>query len=280
MKYKRKESLKKYTSFRIGGPAQYFVEVKTIEELKEALSFAKNKCLKVFVLGAGSNLLIADKGLKGLVIKVAFADIKRGGNFVRVGAGVLLSKLIDFLAGQELAGLEFLAGVPGSVGGAVVMNAGAWDNNIGSLVQSVLVVNQNGQEKVLTKKQLGFEYRKSKLQTDKLVLVEVLLKLSKGKKEKIKEKIKKNLALRRAKQPLDKPSCGSVFKNPKGKHAGYLIEQAGLRGLRVGNAQISKKHGNFILNLGKAKAADVMKLIARIKKTVKVKLESEVRLLQ
>ena len=246
MKYLKNEPLRKHTSFKIGGPADYFCVVTDLDELREALAFSKDKKLKVFILGAGSNLLIADHGLRGLVIKVAFSWIKQENKIIRVGAGVPLTKLLKHLTERELTGLEFLAGVPGSIGGAVVMNAGAWDENISRYVQAVLVVDQKGREKILNNKQLGFRYRKSKLQSGKLVVVEVVLKLLPGKKTKIKEKIKANLALRRAKQPLDKPSCGSVFKNPRGKHAGYLIEQAGLRGLRVGDAEVSKKHGNFL----------------------------------
>ena len=278
LKLKRKETLKKHTSFKIGGPADYFCVVTTIDELDQALVWAKKKCCKTFILGAGSNLLISDKGFRGLVINVAFDWIEYKGNLVRVGAGVLLSKLIKQLADQGLAGLEFLAGVPGSVGGAAVMNAGAWDNNIGKFVEGVFVVDKNGQGHILKHKELKFKYRKSVLQSGSLAVVEVILKLRKGKKDRIRAKIKKNLAKRRDKQPLNLPSCGSVFKNPQGKHAGYLIEQAGLRGLRIGDAEVSKKHGNFIVNLGKAKASDVLKLITVIQKRVKPKLKPEVKL--
>jgi UDP-N-acetylmuramate dehydrogenase len=243
--------------------------------------FAREKKLPWAVIGAGTNLLVLDRGFKGLVIKLAFGlnNLTLEKNRLRAGAGVLLPRLVMFTAAKGLGGIEFLAGIPGSVGGAVVMNAGAWGKEIGRFVEEVKVIDQRGEESVLRKKQLGFGYRRSRLQGGRLIITEITLKLKKMPRKAIREMIKDYLAKRRDGQPLGIPNCGSVFKNPKGDFAGRLIEAAGLKGVRVGDAQVSSKHANFIVNLGEAKAKDVIKLITRIRGAVKVKLEPEVRIL-
>lgn len=284
MKYLRKQLLKQHTSFRIGGTADYFCVPKSLEELKEALAFAKEKKLAIAIMGAGSNLLVLDKGFRGLVIKLAnFDSIKISQGKLITGSGVYLPKLVSCLARKGWANLEFLAGIPGTIGGAVIMNAEAWKTEIGKYVKQVKALDRDGNEKVLTKKELGFAYRSSKLMKRKLIVYEVTLNVRKDKKHSIKKRIQENFAKRRAFQPLGMPNCGSVFKNPEGKSAGKLIEAAGCKGIRAGDAQISKKHANFIVNLGEAKAKDVIKLIALAQKAVrsqfKIKLEPEIKIM-
>lgn len=285
MRFKRNEPLKKHTSWRIGGPASYFCSPSNLEELIEALDFAKAKGLPAAVLGSGTNVLALDDGWKGLVIKTSggLNSIKITGSLVKVGAGITLPRLLGKLAGEGLGGLEFLAGIPGSVGGAVVMNAGAWGKQIGDSVVSVKVIDRQGRTKDLSKRKMKFAYRKSMLQGKKLIVVSVALKLRHKKKQLIYKKIREFLAQRRAGQPLGAPNCGSVFKNPHNDHAGRLIEASGCKGLRVGDAQVSSKHANFILNLGEAKARDVIKLMSlvqdRVKKTFKILLEPEIKIM-
>ncbi|OGC06147.1 UDP-N-acetylenolpyruvoylglucosamine reductase [candidate division WOR-1 bacterium RIFCSPLOWO2_02_FULL_46_20] len=277
MKYLRNEPLSRHTSFKIGGPANYFCLPKSIGNIKEVLSFARQNKLKIAVIGAGSNLLAPDQGFSGLVIKIGqgLAWVKAKGDRVSVGAGVGLARLV------KLGGLEFLAGIPGSVGGAVVMNAGAWGEEIGKYVEQVTVLDGAGRVKEIKRKNLGFAYRKSKLQKSRFIVAEVVFKLDRIRQRVKQEKIKEYLAKRRARHPLDRPSCGSVFKNPRGLTAGALIEAAGCQGKRIGDAQVSKKHANFIVNLGGAKAADVIKLISIVQKAVnnkfKVLLEPELK---
>ncbi|MEE8638031.1 MAG: UDP-N-acetylmuramate dehydrogenase [Candidatus Margulisiibacteriota bacterium] len=285
MRYLRNQSLKKHTSFRIGGPTDYFCVPRNVEELKEALEFAKGRRLQIAVLGAGTNILALDRGFRGLVIKLGSGLnwIKIEGQKARVGAGVPLPKLIRKLTHKSLGGLEFLAGVPGSVGGAITMNAGGWGKEIGPYVEEVKVLERDGSQKDIKGKKLGFGYRKSKLQGNPWIITEVTLRLRKKKKRVIEKRIKEYLSKRRATQPLGIPNCGSVFKNPRGDFAGRLIEEAGCKGMRFGDAQISAKHGNFIVNLGDAKAKDVIKLMTGIQKRVKDKfkilLEPEIKIM-
>jgi len=281
MKILRNELLKHHTSLRIGGPADYFCIPKNRAELLEALKFAKEKKLRLAIMGAGTNLLALDSGFRGLVIKLfgGINDVKIHRPKAQVGAGVALSKLLLILARKGLGGLEFLAGIPGSIGGAVYMNAGAWGKGIGNFVEEVRVVDRSGKEQVLNRSQLGFGYRSSKLQNSPYLITDIVLKLRRKKGRLITKKMKEYLKLRKDKQPLGTPNCGSVFKNPKGEFAGNLIEKAGCKGMRIGDAQVSSKHANFILNLGEAKAKDVIKLMTCIRKAVKIELEPEVKIL-
>jgi UDP-N-acetylmuramate dehydrogenase len=285
MKYFKKELLKKHTSFKIGGPAECYCTVKTIEDVKQALKYANDKKMAVSVIGAGTNLLISDDGIKGLVINISrgLNGIKIEDDKIVVGSGVMLQRLIRFAAKKSLGGLEFLAGVPGSVGGAILMNAGAWGKTIGKYVKSVKVLDHNGNEKIILRKDMGFAYRKSILQGVEQIVVEVVLKLRKMKKKTIEQKIAEFVGKRKNRHPLGSPNCGSVFKNPEGKIAAILIEDAGCKGMRIGDAQVSMKHANFIVNLGDAKASDVVKLITVVQGKVKtkhrIKLEPEVKIM-
>ena len=285
MKFLRNEQMKRHTSIRIGGPADLFCAPKNIEELKEALSYAGEHRLPLSVMGAGTNLLVLDRGFRGLVIQLApgmnriALDDKRA----TVEAGMLLPRLIKYLASRGLSNLEFLAGVPGTVGGAVVMDAGAWGDEIGRYVEKVKVINGRGSERYLSRKQLKFGYRKSALQGSPLILTEVTLKLRSKSKKNIQKKINQYLLKRKGSQPLGTPNCGSVFKNPTGEFAGKLIQEAGCKGMRMGDAQVSAKHGNFILNLGEAKARDVIRLMTEIQKIIKnkykIRLEPEIKIM-
>lgn len=272
LKYKIDEPLSRHASFKIGGPASWFCSPKNSDELKEALQFAKKHKLKIFIIGAGSNVLFSDKGYNGLVIKLAF------------GAGQSLSYLVNSLSKQGYDGLECLAGIPGSVGGAVYMNAGQAGVTIGDLVSKVWTMDFNGKEKVFSKVQCKFGYRKSVFQKLKLIITRVELKLQKGDVAEIRKKISNAIKEKIFKQPYDLPSAGSIFKNPKGHFAWKLIEDAGLKEKRIGDAMISEKHANFIVNMGKAKAADVLALIkiiqTTVKKKFKVKLLPEIKIIE
>lgn len=281
MRFLRNQSLKKYTSFRIGGAADHFCVPASPADLQEALAFARARNLRVAVLGAGTNTLVLDRGFRGLVIKLAggLSWVRVKGRRAHVGAGVPLPRLIRSLAARGLSGMEFLAGIPGTVGGAIFMNAGAWGKEISGFVEEVKVMDEKGRVRTLKKRDLGFSYRKSKLQKKKWIICEARFKLRRQRKKSINKKIREFMARRREKQPLGSPSCGSVFRNPQGDFAGRLIEAAGLKGMRIGDAQVSFKHGNFILNLGDARAKDVIKLITAIRKKVRPRLEPEINIL-
>jgi UDP-N-acetylmuramate dehydrogenase len=277
MKFLRNEALKKYTSFRIGGPADYFCSPKDEQDLAEALRFAREKKIPVAIMGAGTNLLALDKGFRGLVVKLAggFGRIKVKGRTIVAGAGVPLPQLVKISEKKGLSGLEFLAGIPGTVGGAVVMNAGAWGKEMSDHVTRVRVLDGKGKEKAVSNKGLNFGYRKSALQKSGEIVIEAVFRLRKGKVGAIKRKIRIYLEKRKAKQPLGIPNAGSIFKNPKGRFAGEMVEMAACKGMRVGDAQVSTKHANFIVNLGDAKAREVIKLISRIQSIVKKKFKIE-----
>lgn len=281
MKLARNEPLKKHTSFRIGGPADYFCVPRDVAELAEALTFARVRKMAVAIMGAGTNLLCLDKGFRGLVIKFAggLNKLTVHGRMVHAGGGTPLPLLVNTAQRHGLSGLEFLAGIPGTVGGAVVMNAGAWGKAIGRSVVRVVVLDKAGREKVMRPAALRFGYRRSGLQSGKYLVVEVVLRLRRGRKRSIKARIKAFLKERQAKQPLGSPNAGSVFKNPPGKYAGKLLEAAGCKGMRFGDAQVSPKHANFIINLGEAKARDVLKLMTRMMERAKIKLEPELKIM-
>lgn len=285
MKYLKDEPLKKHTSFRIGGPARLFCVPKNQAELAEAIAYAKEKKLKRAILGAGTNILALDKGFRGLVIKLS-SGLKRiyfKDNLLHAEAGVYLPQLVQAALRRQLTGLEFLAGIPGTVGGAVVMNAGAWGREIANCLEYVKVIDRNGEEQLLKKKELGFGYRKSKLETKGLTVVEAAFKLKSGSAKASRQKIQDYLAQRKVKQPLGIPNAGSIFKNPGKKAAGQLLEAAGCKGLRCGDAQVSEKHANFIVNLGEASSRDILKLMTKLQKSVKDKfkvcLEPEIKIM-
>jgi len=304
LKIKEKISLKEYTTFKIGGPARYFFVAKSKEDLKNAILWAKKKKLSFFILGAGSNVLFSDKGFNGLVIKIQNSNLKiqnENSKFkIICGAGLPLVKLVFKSSEIGATGLENLAGIPGTLGGAIWGNAGAFGREIGDLVEEVRVLDVGSSKlevKKLKKEDCKFGYRNSIFKRRKnWIILEATLKLEKGNKKEIEEKIKEILKLRKEKQPLEFRSAGSVFKNVPIKKvqkkiqekfkekikngflpAGVLIEAARLKGYQIGGAKISEKHANFIVNTGEAKARDVLELIELIKKRVKKKFKIELK---
>ncbi len=276
-------SLKDYTTFKVGGPAKYFFVARTKEDLIKAVKVAKKLKLPLFILGGGSKLLVSDKGFEGLVIKIQNSKFKiqnensKGKIFCE--AGILLSFLVSVAAKKSFTGLEWAIGIPGTAGGAIYGNAGAFGKSMAEIVKEVEAIDiKNLKIKKLKNKECKFGYRDSIFKRKKnLIILSVNLQLEKGDKKEIKKKIREYLKYRKETQPLNFPSAGSIFKNPSGFSAGELIEKCHLKGKRIGNAQISKKHANFILNLGNAKAEDIEKLIKLAKKEVKNKFGIELK---
>lgn len=278
------EPLSKHTSFRIGGPAEAMAFPKNREELAELLN---ESCLwdrKPVILGAGTNVLAPDEGMKGLIIclKDCLDGMERvDGTSIRVMAGVTMARAAVFAASQGLSGLEFAHGIPGTIGGGVYMNAGAYGGELGSLCREVELMDREGKTHVLTHEQMDFSYRHSCLEETDWIVVSALLSLVPGKEETIRARMKELQAKRLASQPLNYPSAGSAFKRPQGGYAAALIDQAGLKGFRVGDAAISEKHGGFAVNLGKATAEDMKTLLQEVSEKVEARsgihLEPEIR---
>lgn len=278
------EPMCKHTSFQIGGPADVFLIPQNLKELKRIVSFISQNALPLFILGEGTNLLVSDKGIRGVVIKLAketFGKIKFKGEEGVIGASAKLSEVVERSIEENLEGLAFAAGIPGSIGGAMVMNAGIGSQSIGNLVEKVKVCTLQGEIIELPKEKLAFGYRESIFLRQPSIILEAKVHLQKGKKEEIVKERDGFLKERIKKQPLSFPNAGCIFKNPKDDFAGRLIELANLKGKRRGEAEVSAKHANFILNLGRAKAKDVFALIKEIRKKVKEKtgitLETEIQ---
>ena len=282
MKIIKNEPMKNHTSFKIGGAADEFCAAKSVDEIKELISYAKKKDIPYFVIGNGSNILVSDKGIRGLVIKIAadFSDYEISGTVIKAKSGALLSTLAKAAQKSGLSGMEFASGIPGTLGGAIYMNAGAYGGQISDLVRRVTYL-ENGEIKKIGEG-FGFGYRKSIFADLGVVILEAELELEKGDLEEIRLKMEDYKNRRTEKQPLSLPSAGSVFKRPEGSFAGKLIEDAGLKGFRIGGAEVSEKHAGFIVNTGGATASDVLSLIRYIQKTVKerfsVELETEVKI--
>lgn len=276
---KKSEPLSRYTTFKIGGPTDLFYEARTTDELVKAVKLARGLEVPCLILGGGSNILVSDEGFQGLVIKVQSASrrtkFKVQNEKVSVEAGMPLGELVSQTAKKGLSGLEFAAGIPGTVGGAVVGNAGAWQQTIGNKISRVKVLTPEGEIKWIDGRDCQFAYRQSRFQKSKEVILTAELLLKKEPVTEIKKRIKLNLKKREG-QPKE-PSVGSIFKNPESGSAGRMIDQCGLKGKRIGDTQISPQHANFIVNLGQAKARDVLKLINLIKKEVKKKFGIELK---
>jgi len=279
----QKSSLKKLTTFKIGGKIARFIEPKDEPELREALIFGRRHKLKIFILGAGSNILASDRGVKGIVIRLSsalFTQIKVSGNEIEAGSGVPLGRFLSVAKKHKLGGAEFLAGIPGTVGGALFMNAGAWGRDIGDLVKDIRTMDYAGREKIISKKSAGLTYRSSNLA--KFIILSARFKLAKQNRTAAADKIKKYLENRAKSQDNSLPSAGCIFKNPAQCSAGLLIDACGLKGKKCVGAVISPKHANFILNTGRAKAADVLRLIAKVQKKVKeqfgIELKPEIKI--
>lgn len=283
---KYKEPMKKHTSLHIGGEADYMVLPSSIDEIKKVVLLCKSYNIPFYVMGNGSNLLVADSGYQGLIIKLSseFSDVHvTEDGIVRAQAGVLMSKLSNIIARHELSGFEFGAGIPGTLGGAVTMNAGAYDGEIKQVLISAIVIDREGELHTLDNEELELGYRSSILQKKDLCLLEATMKFNKGNKEQILEKIHDLNSRRQEKQPLDKHSAGSTFKRPEGYFAGKLISDAGLKGYQIGGAAVSEKHCGFLINKEDATAKDFMTLIKEVIRIVDDKfgvvLEPEVKFL-
>jgi len=279
--------LSSYTSYRVGGSAQWYVEPQSSTEIQAILGWIEKQQIPFTCLGAGSNLLVSDEGIEGLVINTRNwkqCQFNSDSQTVTVGAGYPLPKLAWQVAKKGWGGLEWAVGIPGTIGGAVVMNAGAHQNCMADVLISALVAYPDGKIEKLSGKQLQYAYRSSILQQKPTLVIEATLALTGNNlKEELMTKTTHNFRHRKNTQPYDKPSCGSVFRNPQPKAAGWLIEQTGLKGYQIGEAQVSNLHANFILNLGKAKARDIFNLIYYVQEQVDqhwaINLHPEVKLL-
>lgn len=277
--------MKEHTYFRIGGPASLIVDIKNAEELIEVIDTLNKRDGLFFVMGNGSNLLVEDEGFPGVIIKISqfYEGVKIEGNRVTAQAGVLLSTLSKAIASEALAGFEFASGIPGTVGGGVTMNAGAYDGEMKDRVESVTVLTQDLEVLTLSNEAMSFGYRISDVKRKDYIVLEASFILEKGDIEAINAKTKDFTERRTSKQPLALPSAGSMFKRPVGYYAGKLIDDSGLRGARVGDAQISEKHCGFVVNRGQATCTEVLDLIKMVQKVVMdnygVMLETEVKYL-
>lgn len=284
MKIYKKEAMKNFTSFKIGGEADIIAEPKNIKELVELIKFLRNKGIIYYILGNGTNILVSDKGVRGCVVHLGknMSKIKVVGTKIEAEPGALLSDIAQIALKNKLQGFEQLSGIPGSVGGAVAMNAGAYDREMKDVVTSVNAINENNRVIKLTKDALDFSYRRSSILEKGYVVTSVTINLQEGNRDEIKANMEKYAELRRNKQPLDWPSAGSTFKRPEGKYAALLIKDSNLMGESVGDAEVSTKHAGFIVNKGNAKASDVYKLMNIVKSDVKtyfnVDLEPEIKL--
>lgn len=280
------EPMKNHTSFKTGGPADVFVTPGNESELAEVIALCKRKNIRFYVVGNGSNLLVPDDGYRGAIIKIGrdFADISADGETITAGAGALLSKVASVALSNSLTGFEFAAGIPGSVGGAIAMNAGAYGGEMKDVVVSVRLMDYDGTIHTLLCDEMNFGYRHSILSEGDYIVLSTDIRLKKGEYEQIKAYMKELADRRKEKQPLEYPSAGSTFKRPEGYFAGKLIMDAGLAGYTVGGAMVSPKHCGFVINAGNATSSDIIKLMEDVKKTVQdkydVTLEPEVKILR
>ncbi len=276
------EPMSLHTTFRAGGSAGYFVTVPDTAGLGKLICALENENIPYFILGNGSNILVGDGGYDGVIIKLGsgFGDIRTAGCSITACAGASLAEVSQKAAEASLTGLEFAQGIPGSVGGAVRMNAGAYDGDMSRIVSSVTVMDRSGAVRVLDGTDMGFGYRTSIIRTQQLIVISTVLELKQGEQDGIRARMAELAEKRRSRQPLEFPSAGSTFKRPEGNFAGKLIMEAGLRGYTVGGAQVSEKHCGFVINKGGATADDIRKLTEdvrdRVYETSGVKLEREV----
>ena len=285
MEFRMDEPMAKHTSFRIGGPAEVMLFPKCAEELAFALKQSKKLDTSLAILGAGTNILAPDDGIPGIVICLKDGMdgmIRMDETHIRVMSGVTMSRAAIFAANNGLAGMEFAHGIPGTVGGGVYMNAGAYGGEIGQICENVLVMDREGNTRRCSREEMGFSYRHSALEDSGEIVLSADFVLTPDAPEAIKRRMKELLAKRSASQPLDLPSAGSAFKRPVGGYAAALIDQAGLKGFRVGNAGISAKHAGFAVNLGGATAGEVKALLQEVSDKVYensgIRLEPEIRI--
>lgn len=283
MPVKQNEPMSRHTTFKIGGSADVFAMPRTAEELSFAIEVCKENGVPYYIVGNGSNLLVRDGGIRGVVIRPDLRELYLDGNELTVGAGVMLGAAARLAAENSLTGMEFASGIPGTTGGGVYMNAGAYGGELKDIIKTVDVLMPNGEIKVFTPENAGFGYRRSNFMENGAIILKTVFVLEKGDKDEIFEKMNTLNSQRREKQPLEYPSAGSTFKRPEGYFAGKLIDDSGLRGFSVGDAQVSEKHCGFVVNKGSASAADVLKLMDEVSEKVYerfgVMLEPEVRII-
>lgn len=280
------EQMSKHTTFKVGGPAEVFIKIDNIDDLKEILEFVNKNKIPLTVIGNGSNIVVLDSGIKGITIciKLEKTEVKENKDEIQivVGSGNKIAKLARECLEKEITGLEELSGIPGTIGGAVTMDAGAHGKEMKDFVKKVKCIDYNGNIKEFTNEEMKFGYRKSILKKEKYIVLEVELILQKGNKEEIKEKIDKYSKYRKEKQPIEFPSAGSTFKRGDNFITAALIDQAGLKGYTVGGAEVSIKHSGFIINKGNATAEDILNLAEYVEQEVykkfgkKIELEIEV----
>ncbi len=277
------EPMSGHTTFRVGGPADYYVEPVSAKGLADVLKLCREEEIPYMILGNGSNLLVGDKGYRGVMIALgkAWSEIVIEGTRIRAGAGAMLSVVSRQAQKHGLTGLEFASGIPGTVGGAVFMNAGAYGSDMSAVLTRVTVLTAEGQVRILPAEELELGYRRSCIGSKEYIILEAEMELVSGDELQIRERMEELTIQRKTKQPLEYPSAGSTFKRPEGYFAGKLIQDAGLRGFRVGGAQVSEKHCGFVINCGDATAEDIMNLCRAVQKKVHeefgVILEMEVK---
>ena len=280
------EPMSRHTTFRIGGEAACFIRISSEEQLRKLIPYFENVGIEYFVLGKGSNLLVGDKGYPGVILQISDAcqQIEAEGNRLQVQAGAALSKVALFAMERGLEGLEFAAGIPGTVGGGVVMNAGAYGGEMKQVVESVRVLSSEGEILTLDNDTMEFGYRTSIIRNRNFIVLSVTFRLREGNREEIRARIEDFQKRRMEKQPLNYPSAGSTFKRPEGYFAGKLIEDAGLKGYRVGDVMVSDKHCGFVVNVGEGTYDEARQVIEHVQKTVEekfhVSLELEVKMIQ
>ncbi|MBS6022958.1 MAG: UDP-N-acetylmuramate dehydrogenase [Paeniclostridium sordellii] len=279
------EPMKNHISFKVGGPADFLLKPKTEDEIKRLIEFFKNENIPYIVIGNGSNLLVKDGGIRGVVIKIAdnFNKFEIEDTKVVAQSGALLSFMGKAILNKSLTGFEFAAGIPGTLGGAIAMNAGAYGGEMKDIVKSVRLMDSKGNIIELSNKEMEFEYRRSLISKSDYIVLSAIIELKEGNFDEIKGYMKELTKSRVTKQPLNLPSAGSTFKRPEGHFAAKLIEDSGLKGLTLGGAKVSEKHSGFVVNIGDAKAKDIIELINVVKSTVYSKfgvmLEEEVKIL-
>lgn len=282
---KLQEPMSKHTTFRIGGPADFYLCPHSTKEVQQTVQICKEENLPYFILGNGSNLLVSDKGYRGVIIQLwkNFSDISVKDCCITAKAGALLSKVAAEALEEGLTGMEFASGIPGTIGGAVFMNAGAYGGEMKDIIKEVKVLDDQGEVRVLSNEEMKLGYRTSIVKEKGYTVLSAVLQLKKGDVSVIRETMEDLKNRRTSKQPLDMPSAGSTFKRPEGYFAGKLIMDAGLRGYTVGGAQVSEKHCGFVINHANATAADVRQLMQDVKEKVKeqfgVELEPEVKMI-
>lgn len=280
---KQNEPMKNHTSFKIGGPAEFYIKIKSVEELRKILEFAKNENIKVTIIGNGSNVLVPDEGIKGIVIKTNLKDInienKDSKNVeVTVNDAVPIGFLAQKLLKEEITGFEELSGIPGTIGGAILMNAGAHGKEMKDIVTEIVAMDYDGKMYKFTNEEAEFSYRHSKFCSGEYIIIQAKLQFKKGNKEEIKAKMAEYVQYRKEKQPIESPSAGSTFKRGTDFITAKLIDEAGLKGYSIGGAKISEKHAGFIINTGNATAKDVLDLAKYVTDKVYEKFNKKIEL--